>query len=190
MNTLRNHLNTPRFDRLLFVLLACFGLLFTASSVQASATYDSTAVKSAVREPEDVEGTKNPNADSLAERIEQEGAQRMGGDEARAHLAGKTQQWSNGGAYYHPDGRLDFIWEGKGFNDYSWKASGSGLVCISNPSGFNTSCSQYFRHKNEVWTVVTEVFGEEQQFFGGPDTILDGNQLGNLQPWDPALSGN
>ena len=134
--------------------------------------------------------SSNPVAKTLEERIVNDGARRLSMAEVTEHLAGNTQQWANGGAYYNADGSLDFIWEGKGFNHFVWKAYKDGKVCITNPDGFTTSCSLYFDYQDTVWTVVTEVFGESQDFFGGPDTMLNGNKLDELQPWDPALSGN
>ena len=126
-------------------------------------------------------------ARSLKERIASEGGILLSKAEVRDHLAGNTQQWSNGGAHYASDGSLTFIWEGNVFSDYSWKVRGQGRVCITNNEGFTTSCSLYFRHKGSVWTVVTEEFGERRDFFGGPDTILVGKKLADLEPWDAAL---
>lgn len=124
---------------------------------------------------------------SLKERIASEGGVLLTKSEVVEHLSGNTQQWSNGGAYFSPDGRMDFIWEGNVFLDNHWKVRGEGRVCITNSEGFTTSCSLYFKHKGEIWTVVTEEFGERRDFFGGPDTVLVGKQLDDLEPWDPLL---
>jgi hypothetical protein len=132
---------------------------------------------------------KNPTATSLQQKIVADGAIALTIDEVTTHLSGNTQQWSNGGAYYQPDGKLDFVWEGKKFVNYSWRVKRNGLVCIQNQAGFETSCSLYFKYKDKIWTVVTEEFGEKRDFFGGPDTILEGKNLSDLEPWDPAMSG-
>lgn len=180
---------TSRFPLL---LLSC-GLvtaLMVEPAIGSAVQYDRTATDEAITEQGPEQSQENPRAASLEERITNDGAVRLDREQATAHLSGKTQQWANGGAYFHPDGRLDYIWEGKEFSNFSWDVSRKGLVCIQRPDGFNTSCSLYFAYKDTVWTVVTEVFGERRQFFGGPDTVVDGNQLSELEPWDPALSGN
>ncbi|MDJ0880814.1 MAG: hypothetical protein QNJ56_04115 [Gammaproteobacteria bacterium] len=132
---------------------------------------------------------KPREATTLMQRILDDGAVLMGREETIAHLSGNTQQWSNGGAHYQESGRLDFIWDGKRYFNYSWKVRGDGKVCISNQSGYITSCSFYFKYKDTVWTVVTEEFGETRDYFGGVDTILEGKSLDALEPWDPSLSG-
>ena len=168
-----------------------------ALGLAACASQDQSAIQLGVTTDQDgvprtgaVTGEENPRAKSLEERIANEGGVQMNGEQATAYLSGNTQQWAQGGAYYGADGMLDYIWEGKKYFDYTWTAKRSGEICIQNKEGFTTSCSLYFNHKNTVYTVVLEVFGESQDFFGGPDTLLAGNQLGNLRPWDPALSGN
>ena len=173
-------------------LICALGLLLSTT-----ACVDGTSVEIGPTISEDgtprttaVTGVENPTAASLEEKIISDGARQLNAAGVKAHLSGKTQQWSNGGAYYHPDGALDFIWEGKGFYDYTWEADRDGLVCIRNPDGFTTSCSLYFDYQDTVWTVVIEVFGEQQNFFGGPDTVSSGNRLSDLEPWDPAMSGN
>ncbi|MDJ0833067.1 MAG: hypothetical protein QNJ69_06055 [Gammaproteobacteria bacterium] len=168
------------------VLFASFGLLMTNATAQ-TIKYRSNIEGSSVVIPNEQQINA---AKTLRDRILADGAVQMTPAEARQHLAGNTQQWSNGGAHYQADGRLDFIWEGDLFNDYSWRVRRNGLVCIDNPEGFTTSCSLYFNYQGTVWTVVTEEFGEQKDFFGGPDTILVGKQLDDLEPWDPSLSGN
>lgn len=171
---------------ILFALTAGFGLAACGTSVkddlglytsQAGSTLDKTT-----------QGTRQ--ASTLMQRILDDGAVLMERDEARAHLSGNTQQWSNGGAYYQETGRLDFIWEGQRYYNYTWRVRGDGKVCITNQTGFVTSCSFYFNYKDTVWTVVTEEFGERRDFFGGVDTILVGQSLDALEPWEPAMSGN
>jgi hypothetical protein len=170
----------------LSVLSASSGLLATTTADAQVLKYrnnlDGSSVISA--DPDQTKAAK-----SIKEKIVIDGAVLMTRDEVVQHLSGNTQQWSNGGAHYRPDGRLDFIWEGDLFNDYEWRVRGEGRVCIDNPAGFTTSCSLYYKYKGGVWTVITEEFGEKRDFFGGPDTILVGEKLADLEPWDPALSG-
>lgn len=167
-------------------LLVSAATFATGASIELGVTTDADGLTRTTA----VVGKDNPRATSLEDKITAGGARKMNGDEVRAYLSNNTQQWANGGAFYETDGRLDFIWEGKTFYNYTWNASGDGEVCIKNREGFTTSCSLYFDYKQSVWSVVIEVFGESRDFFGGPDTILDGNSLSSLEPWDPALSGN
>ncbi len=168
------------------VLITSFGLLMIKPATAQTIKYRSTIQGSEVVTPnvKQIQGAK-----SLRERISADGAVLMNKQEVVQHLAGNTQQWSNGGAHYQSNGRLDFIWEGDLFNDYTWKVRGNGRVCIANPDGFTTSCSLYFKYRDTVWTVVVEEFGVQRDFFGGPDTILVGKKLDDLEPWDPSLSG-
>jgi hypothetical protein len=121
---------------------------------------------------------------TLEDKVVAEGAVRMTAAEVTEYLAGNTQEWSNGGAYYHENGRLDFIWDGQQFFNYTWAARKDGQVCIKNQVGFTTSCSAYFKHQGIIWTVITEEFGELRTEFGGPDTLLEGNKLLDLEPGD------
>ena len=121
---------------------------------------------------------------TLEEKVVADGAARMGPTEVTEYLSGNTQEWSNGGAYFHENGRLDFIWDGQRFFHYTWAARSDGQICIKNQVGFTTSCSAYFKHQGIIWTVITEEFGELRTEFGGPDTVLDGNVLLDLEPGD------
>lgn len=144
-----------RFSKLLLIVAVAFGLLACA--------------------------TGNP---TLEERVVADGAVRMSAAEITEYLSGNTEEWSNGGAYFHENGRLDFIWDGQRFFHYSWAARNDGQVCIKNQVGFTTSCSAYFKHQGIIWAVVTEEFGEQRTEFGGPNTLLDGNVLLDLEPGD------
>jgi len=174
-----------------FFLAASIGLLVSAcSGAGSNVELGSTTDGDGVTRTTVATAKENPRFDSIEEKIVSDGAKKMNGKEVTAYLSNKTQQWTNGGAFYKADGTLDFIWEGKTFYDYTWSARSDGLVCIKNTQLFTTSCSVYFNYRDTVWTVVTEVFGESKDFFGGPDTVIEGDNLANLEPWDPALSGN
>lgn len=179
-------------SRTLTFLICALGVLLSATACtnHAGVEIGPTVSEDGVPRTTAVTGRDNPRADSLEEQIVSDGAVPLDADGVTEHLAGNTQQWANGGAYYGEDGTLDYIWEGKEFYDFTWTAYKNGKVCITNPEGFTTSCSLYFAYKDTIWTVVTEVFGEQQDFFGGPDTVVSGNKLDDLEPWDPALSGN
>ena len=178
------------------VMVASFGLLLTkpatAQEINYRGTVDDIKYRSTLDGSNFVvpSGKQFDEAKSLKDRITADGAVQMTREEATQHLSGNTQQWSNGGAHYQADGRLDYIWEGDLYNDNTWRVRRNGLVCIDNPEGFTTSCSLYFKYRDTVWTVVTEEFGQQKDFFGGPDTILVGKKLDDLEPWDPSMSGN
>ena len=166
-------------------LVGCAG-----GGTKGSVEYATSTDADGVSRTQTVTSVANPDAPIIEQRIVGDGAKLMNGAQATAYLSGNTQQWANGGALYKPNGMVHFIWENKEFTDHKWYAQGNGLVCIQNGEGFTTSCSKYFNYKGEVWTIVTEVFGERQEAFGGPDTLMQGDKLSELEPWDPALSGN
>ena len=114
------------------------------------------------------------------QKLIDEGATRLNGEQAREYLSGNTQQWTEGGAYFHPGGMADIKWQGKTYPAQTWNVRDDGSVCLSNTEGFVTSCSAYFDKDGEVWVVILEVMGEAQQTEGGPDTILEGNQLAEI----------
>lgn len=116
----------------------------------------------------------------LEQKLMDEGATPLNGEQAREYLSGNTQEWTKGGAYFHPDGMVDVKWEGKTFPAQTWVIKDDGTVCLSNPEGFVTSCSAYFDKGGEVWVVIREVMGEAKQTEGGLDTILQGNQLSDI----------
>lgn len=109
-----------------------------------------------------------------------EGAMRMNAEQVKEHLAGNTQKWINGGAYFVPDGTVYVKYAGKVFPKTRWTVDSDGKTCLVNPDGFVTSCSAYFDKDGEVWVVTLEVMGKEQQTEGGIDTILAGNQLSEV----------
>ncbi len=135
-----------------------------------------------------------------------DGAERLNRDQVIEHLAGKTQVWSSGGAYFQPDGDVYVKWEGKIFPRRVWSADDRGRVCISFPEqerrgafraeqiertpasgSFASSCSEYFRKDGEVWVVTVEVFGVRQQTPGAIDSdVRDGNQLADLA-WESQI---
>lgn len=109
-----------------------------------------------------------------------EGAERMSAEQVKAHLAGNTQKWINGGAYFVADGTVLVKYAGKVYPKRTWTVDADGKACILLPDGFVTSCSAYFDKDGEVWVVNLEIFGEVQQTDGGLDTILEGNQLAEM----------
>ena len=109
-------------------------------------------------------------------------AERLNAEQARSHLSGNTQEWANGGAYFHPDGKVDTRWAVYSYPGNSWSVDENGRVCIKNPEGFTTSCSVYYDNNGTIWFVTVEVFGEPVNNDGGPDVIFEGNVLEYLRP--------
>ncbi len=142
----------------------------------------------------------------MSEQMVSEGAERMNRDQVIQHLAGKTQVWASGGAYFQADGDVYVKWEGKIFPRRVWSVDERGRACISFPeqgrlgafrpegiersptsATFPSSCSDYFMKDGEVWVVTVEVFGERQQSPGAIDSdVRDGNRLDDLA-WDSQI---
>lgn len=114
---------------------------------------------------------------TFEKKLQQEGAKRMNPEQVTTHLAGKTQKWNNGGAYFNSDGTVLVKFGGKVYPKRTWTVDDDGKVCILLPNGYVTSCSAYFDKDGKVWVVNLEIFGEAQQTEGGLDTVLEGNQL-------------
>jgi hypothetical protein len=139
--------------------------------------------------------TKN----ALERSLENEGATRLTKDQVTTYLAGNTQQWQNGGAYFRSDGVVYVKWGGKIYPERTWTVYDNGKTCIVFPDGRRSSCSAYYDLKGTIWSVTLEVFGEElvdadpqvPEFDGsiqagqggvqgGPDKILKGNRLSDI----------
>lgn len=141
--------------------------------------------------------------DKLERQQEQQliddGANRLSREQVIEHLSGNTQQWENGGAYFLPNGTVYVKFGGKTYPKRNWVVDGTGRVCIQLPDGSNTSCSRYFDYNGKVWVITLEIFGEklsaarafrvrrdgsidpsDKSISGGPDTILEGNQLSKM----------
>ena len=147
-------------------------------------------------------GFKHP----MSEQMLSEGAERLSRDQVIQHLAGKTQVWSSGGAYFDPDGNVYVKWEGRIYPRRVWTVDERGRACISFPEqerrgafrstqierapasgAFASSCSDYFRKDGEVWVVTVEIFGVRQQSPGAIDSdVRDGNQLADLA-WESQI---
>ena len=114
------------------------------------------------------------------QKLQGEGAKRMNAEQVKTHLAGNTQKWINGGAYFFPDGTVFVKYAGKVYPKRTWTVDNDGKVCILLPDGYATSCSAYFDKDGKVWVVNLEIFGEVQQTDGGIDTVLEGNRLSEI----------
>ena len=55
-------------------------------------------------------------------------ATRLNGEQAIEHLSGRTEVWTQGGAYYSPDGEMFALWKGKSVEG-NWEVSADGNVC-------------------------------------------------------------
>ena len=115
-----------------------------------------------------------------SQKLIDEGATQLNPEEVVGHLSGNTQVWAEGGAYFSPDGGLYVKWQGKIFPERNWAVDNNGRVCIAEPTGRVTSCSEYFLKDGKVWAVTLEVFGESTNIKPGEDKIRKGNVLSDL----------
>lgn len=123
----------------------------------------------------------------MEQELINEGGTRLTAEQVRKHLAGKTQAWSNGGAYFVPDGTVYVKYEGRIYPKRTWTVDDNGRVCIAFPDGLVSSCSAYFYKDGEVWVVTLEIFGEEQRSAAAPDSdVREGNRLDELK-WDQQI---
>ena len=114
-------------------------------------------------------------------------ATRMNKEQVYNHLVGKTQVWSEGGAYFDPDGSVIVKFAGKFYPKRKWTVDDDGIESILLPDGYVTSRSSYFLKDGKVWVVNLEIFGEAQNTAGGVDSdVREGNVLADLK-WDSLI---
>ncbi len=105
-------------------------------------------------------------------------ATRFTADELSAYIAGKTQVWDQGGAYYAEDGSLETLWAGDR-DSGTWSVTDDGALCWHIASWGTLECEAYF-HNGDVISATYE--GET---FLAPE-IQDGNTLDALQAGEAA----
>lgn len=79
----------------------------------------------------------------------------LNGQELTELLSGNTETWATAGAgYYHPEGRIDFVWNKKpGSGD--WKVMEDGTLCLKITAwyGNDFKCNwTYFRQDGEIFS--------------------------------------
>lgn len=117
----------------------------------------------------------------LEQKIVSEGATRLTAAQATEYLSGNTQNWGDiGGAYFHPDGKVDVKWADRTYYGDTWVARKDGKVCLSNKVGRVTSCTVYYKVNGAIWAILLEDSGKAEYNKGGPDSIMEGNQLSTL----------
>lgn len=99
-------------------------------------------------------------------------------DELTQYLAGKTQVWDQGGAYYAPDWTLETLWAGDR-EIGTWSVTEDGALCWHIASWGTLECEAYF-HNGDIISATYE--GET---FLAPE-IHDGNTLDALQAGEAA----
>ena len=65
---------------------------------------------------------------TIEENLTEAGATRLNAAQAKTHIVGKTEKWTNGAGYYNPNGTIETVWEGsKQSGPYTIAADGN--VC-------------------------------------------------------------
>ena len=105
------------------------------------------------------------------------GAVRLGPEEVRAHVAGKTEQWVRGGAYYEESGRLEVKWR-KVKSETVWEVGADGSLCYQ-IDAWGRRCHFYMKKENEVY-----MLDEGRNI--GVRAMYDGNRLKNIKGYAPA----
>jgi hypothetical protein len=120
-----------------------------------------------------VSGT--PDEEALTEA----GATRLSPAQVKAHVTGKTEVWSHGGAYYMEDGKLRVIWR-KVYSNGSWEVSDDGTLCYQVPH-WEKRCHFYMNHEDRI--IVLE---EDRNVGVWP--LHDGNKLAALGRYNSSLN--
>lgn len=112
------------------------------------------------------------------EILEQEGAVRLTPNQVEAHVSGKTEDWVHGGAYYHPDGKLDVKWH-KVMYKAVWEVSVDGSLCYQLPK-WQRRCHFYMDKAGEVYML-------DQGKNIGVRAMYEGNRLRSLGRYIPVF---
>ncbi len=118
----------------------------------------------------------------LEKQLVSQGATQLNAAQVTDYLSGNTQVWTttSSGAYFQADGKVTVKFLGRTYPLRTWTVDSNGKVCIAFPNGFVSSCSVYYDKGGEIWYVTLEIMGELQESDGGPDSVMQGNQLSEI----------
>lgn len=105
------------------------------------------------------------------ELLTQAGALRLNGDQVKAHVLGKTEEWIHGGAYYPELGKLRVKWR-KAYSNGTWEVSDAGDLCYQLPR-WERRCHFYMSLDGEILML------DEGRNIGAR-RMFDGNRLDSL----------
>lgn len=81
--------------------------------------------------------------------VSEPGVTRLNGDQARAHISGNTEKWSQGTIYYNPDGKLEMVWR-KVTTHGTWEVLADGNVCMQAKNWKQESCHYYVNNHGAI----------------------------------------
>jgi len=110
------------------------------------------------------------------ETLVQTGAVRLTSDQVRARVAGNTEEWTHGGAFYHSDGKLDVKWRKVKYKT-TWDVNADGELCYQF-SKWEQRCHYYMDRAGEIY-LVEEGKGVRVA------AIYDGNKFRQLGRYIP-----
>ena len=104
------------------------------------------------------------------------GAKRLGADEVRQYVTGKTEQWVHGGAYYDKSGGLEVKWRKVNYKT-AWDVGADGTLCYQLDT-WGRRCHFYMKKDDAIYML------EEGINIGARD-IYDGNRLHRVKNYVP-----
>ena len=110
------------------------------------------------------------------ETLVQAGAERLTADQVRARVAGNTEEWTHGGAYYHSDGKLEVKWRKVNYKA-TWEVNADGALCYQLPN-WKRRCHYYLDKAGQIY-LVEEGKGVRVA------AIYDGNRIRQLGRYVP-----
>jgi hypothetical protein len=126
-----------------------------------------------------VSACATPGGISDEDLLLQAGATRLNGDQVKAHVTGKTEEWIHGGAYYLADGQLKVKWR-KTYLTGSWEVSPDGNLCYQLPR-WERRCHIYLLEVDEILML-------EEGRNNGARAMYDGDNLVALGRYSTGLS--
>lgn len=106
------------------------------------------------------------------EALTKAGATRLNATQVKAHVTGKSEAWTYGGAYYIAGGQLKVMWR-KVYSTGSWEVSDDGTLCYQVPR-WKERCHIYMNYEGQVVTI------EEGRNMGTRE-LLEGDKLAVLK---------
>ncbi len=109
------------------------------------------------------------------EKLAERGATPYTEAEVRALISGKTEIWSNGAAYYSPDGALVATWKGQDYTG-TWSTTEAGEACQHVPTWRLVPCTAYF-HDGDM---LTWMYKKQLNTISIEETYMDGNHVSDF----------
>ena len=91
----------------------------------------------------------DPNCPTDEQLLAEAGAMRLTPAQVREHVVDRTEGWIHGGAFYHPDGKLQLVWLKARYRGI-WEVDAEGNLCYEVPN-WQRRCHFYMRKEDRTY---------------------------------------